>query len=122
MRANPLQLLNAIRGETTHIGLVYVELLIDGQNIIALVNNGATHNFKSTGETARLCLNLAKVDSKLKAMNNQAQERHGRVKNEGIHMGDWKGRINFFIIPLDDFDFILVTISSKGPRLPCCHT
>ena len=44
-RANPLQLLNAIQAKVTHKGLMYVEMLTGGQTIVALVDNGATHNF-----------------------------------------------------------------------------
>ena len=84
MRANPLQLLNAIRADATHKGLMYVELLIGGQKIVALVDSGATHNFISTRETARLGLKLAKDESKLKAVNSQAQETHGLAKNVAI--------------------------------------
>ena len=29
------------------------------------------------------------------------------VKNMTIHMGDWKGKIDFLSVPFDDFDFIL---------------
>ena len=87
-RANPLKLLNAIQAEATHKGLMYVELLIGEQKIMALVDSGATHNFISNRETARLGLKLAKDDSKLKAMNSQAQETHGLSKNVGIQMGD----------------------------------
>ena len=107
MRANPLQLLNAIRAEATHRGLMYVELLIGGQKIVALVDSGATHNFISTRETAKLGLKLAKDESKLKVVNSQAQETHGLAKNVVIQLGEWKGTIDFLNVPLDDFDFIL---------------
>ena len=69
-RANPLLLLNAIRVEATHKGLMYVELLTGGQKIVSLVDSGATHNFISTRETTRLGLKLAKDDSKLKDLNS----------------------------------------------------
>ena len=74
---------------------------------MALVDSGVTHNFISTRETTRLGLKLAKDDNKLKAVNSQAQETHGLVKNVEIQMGDWKGTIDFLSVPLDDFDFIL---------------
>ena len=106
-RANPLQLLNAIRAEATPRGLMYVELLTRGQKIMALVDSGVTHNFVSIKEVARLGLKLSKDDSKLKAVNSEAQETHGMAKNMAIQMGDWKGTINFLSVPLDDFDFIL---------------
>ena len=107
IRANPLHLLNVIRAEVTHRGLMYIELLSGGQKTVALVDSGATHNFVSTKEAARLGLKLAKDDSKLKAVNSQAQETHGMAKNMTIQMGDWKGTIDFLSVPLDDFDFIL---------------
>ena len=106
-RANPLQLLNVIRAEATNKGLMYVELLTGRQKIVALVDSGTAHNFISTRETTRLGLKLAKDDSKLKAVNSQAQEMHGRTKNVEIQMGDWKCTIDFLSVPLDDFDFIL---------------
>ena len=84
IRANPLQLLNVVRAEVTHKGLTYVELLTGGQKIVALVDSGATHNFVSTKEAARLRLKLTKDDSKLKAVNSQAQEMQGMAKNMAI--------------------------------------
>ena len=51
---------------------------------MALVDSGATHNFISTRETIRLGLKLAKYDSKLKVVNNKAQETHGLAKNAAI--------------------------------------
>ena len=74
---------------------------------MALVDSGATHNFVSTKEAARLGLKLTRDDSKLKAVNSQAQETHGMAKDMAIQMGNWKGTIDFFRVPLDDFDFIL---------------
>ena len=106
-RANPpFQLLNVNRAEATHKGLMYIELT-SWQKIVALVDSGATHNFISTRETARLKLKLAKDDGKLKVVNSQAQETHGLAKNMAIQMGDWKGTINFLSVPLHDFDFNL---------------
>ena len=86
---------------------MYVKFLTGGQNIVALVDSRATHNFISTRETVGLGLKLAKDDSKLKAVNSQAQEIHGLAKKVVIQMGDWKGTIDFLSVPLDDFDFIL---------------
>ena len=99
--------MNAIRVEANHKGLMYVELLTGGKKIMALVDSRATHNFISMRETSGLGLKLAKDDSKLKVMNNQAQEKHGLAKNVAIQLGDWKGTIDFLSVPLNDFNFIL---------------
>ena len=86
---------------------MYVELLAVGQKIVALVDSGVIHNFISMRKTTRFGLKLAKDDSKLKALNSQAQETYGLAKNVAIQMGDWKGTIEFLSVPLDDLDFIL---------------
>ena len=54
IRANPLQLMNVMRAGATQRGLMYVELLTEEQKIVALVDSGATHNFVSTKEAAKL--------------------------------------------------------------------
>ena len=89
--------------------MMYVELLTSGQKIMEFLDNGATHNFFTTKEVARLGLMLSRGDNKLKVVNSQEQETHGMAKNMEIQMGDWKGTINFLSVPLDDFDFILCT-------------
>ena len=71
---------------------MYVELLTGGQKIVALVDSGATHNFVSTKEAARLGLKLAKDDNKLKVVNSQAQETHGMARTWQFRWGIGKVR------------------------------
>ena len=50
-QVNPLQLLNAISGETLqHKTLIHVQVLINGIWIKVMVDSGATHNFVATNE------------------------------------------------------------------------
>ena len=59
LRVNPLQLLNVIRGQTTALkSLMFVETLVNGVRVKAMVDSGATHNFMTTIESERLGLNL----------------------------------------------------------------
>ena len=44
-RMNPHQLLNVIQEKPTHKGLIHVGVELSGQKVVALVDNGATHNF-----------------------------------------------------------------------------
>lgn len=80
MRVNPLLFLNAIPIEI-HKSLIYVEMAMGEQKVMALGDSGATHNFVSTWETTKLGLKLNKDDSKLKVVNNQAQKTHNMIKN-----------------------------------------
>ena len=74
---------------------------------MALVDIGATHNFVSTRETVKLGLKLSKDDNKLKVVNKKAQETHNLAKYVVVQLRNWKGTVNFFSVPLDDFDFVL---------------
>ena len=71
-RMNPLQLLNAIQAQPNHKGLIYIEVELSDQKVVALVDSGATHNFVATRAVTRLGLKLCKDGSKLKVVNNDA--------------------------------------------------
>ena len=49
---------------------------------MAWVDGGAAHNFISTRKTVRLGLKLTKDYSKLKAVNSQAKEMHGKERDD----------------------------------------
>ena len=63
-RVNPLHLLNAINGENQpQKTLMRVQVLINGIQVKAIVDSGATHNFVATSEASRLDLKLVDDDS-----------------------------------------------------------
>ena len=68
-------------------GLMHVELLANGQKIVAMVDNRVSYNFVATREATRLGLKLSKDDSKLKIMNSQALEINGMAKDIPILLG-----------------------------------
>ena len=76
-RVNPLQLLNAISGETPtqktfmHVTLMHVQVLINRIRVKLMVNSGATHNFVASNEASRLRQKLVD-DSRIKAVNSKA--------------------------------------------------
>ena len=79
---NPLQLLNAISGETLRKKtLMLVQVLINGIRVKAMVDSSATHNFFATSEALRLGLKLVDDDSRIKAVNNRAQRIQGIAKD-----------------------------------------
>ena len=119
---NPLQLLNAISGETLqHKTLIHVQVIINGILVKAMVDSGATHNFVATNEASRLGLKLANDDSRIKAVNSKAQRIQGIAKDVLLQVSEWKGKCNLLCVPLDDFNIILgidFFLKSKSALIP----
>ena len=108
-RVNPLQLLNAISGETSmRKNLMRVHVLINGIRVKAMVDSGTTHNFFATCEASRLGLKLVDEDSWIKVVNSKAQRIQGIAKDVLLQVGEWNGKCNLLCVPLDDFNLILV--------------
>ena len=77
-RVNLLQLLNVINGETlVQKSLMHVHAVVNGVQVKALVDSGATHNFVATREATRLELKLEDDTSWIKAINSKAQKIQG---------------------------------------------
>ena len=73
LRVNPLQLLNMINGETpVQKSLMHVHTVVNGVQVKALVDSGATHNFVATREATRLGLKLEEDTNRIKAVNSKA--------------------------------------------------
>ncbi|PON59961.1 Aspartic peptidase domain containing protein, partial [Trema orientale] len=105
---NPLQLLNTITTENqTHFkGLMYVMAWVNGREVTAMIDTGATNNFVSRRVADRLGLVVKRNSTKLKAVNSDAMPVHGAAVSS-LKVGTWQTECNFMIVPLDDFDLIL---------------
>ena len=89
LRVNPLQLLNVICGHTTALkSLMFVETLVNGVQVKAMVDSGATYNCVATREYERLGLNLEEDTSRIKAVNSKAQKIQGVAKNVSLYVGN----------------------------------
>ncbi|GAV61286.1 Asp_protease_2 domain-containing protein [Cephalotus follicularis] len=86
---------------------MYVSLMIQGQQVAAMVDTGATHSFQAEWIVHWLDLKVDKHTSRIKAVNSQAQAVTGMAHSVKISMGDWEGKIDLVVVPLDDFDLIL---------------
>jgi hypothetical protein len=107
VRMNPLQVrLNALKAETP-AELMYVPVEANSVETSAMLDTGATHNFVAARMVEKLGLKLSKCPSRLKAVNSEAQPVAGIAYSVHLKVGEWSGKVNFLVVPLDDFDVIL---------------
>ncbi|GAV59676.1 gag-asp_proteas domain-containing protein [Cephalotus follicularis] len=118
-RVAPLQLINALR-TVPPSDLLYVLMMVQGHQVSAMVDTGATHSFLVERMVDRLSLRVDKHTSQIKAVNSQAQVVAGMAHGLFISMGSWEGKINLMVVPLEFFDLILGNdfISEKVIMMP----
>ena len=105
-----LQLLNALNVKptpSTDKGLLYVEVLLNGRATKAMVDTGATHNFITEAEAARLNLKTTPREGWIKTVNATARRLGGVAKGVDMVLGTWKGPVDFSVAPMDDFQVVL---------------
>ena len=72
-----------------------------------LLDTGATHNFVSVDEAKRLDLKATKEGGTMKAVNSPAKLIAGIAQGMHITLGMWSGKLDFSIVPMDDFKMVL---------------
>ena len=85
---------------------MYVEALVNGKTIQALVDTNATHNFVSEDEAKRLKLQTSKEGGWLKAVNSTTKPSHRVARRVTMHIGSWEGKVDFTVAPMDDFKMV----------------
>ena len=105
---SPLQLLNALSAERSSQPreLMYAKALVNGAEVLAMLDTGATHNFVAEGVAKKLGLRMERSFSKLKAVNSEAKPIQGTAA-VCLKVGDWEGECSLMVLPLDDYDLIL---------------
>ncbi|KAL3535011.1 hypothetical protein ACH5RR_003472 [Cinchona calisaya] len=87
-------------------GLLYVQAKVNGIEVLAMVDTGATHSFVTGRDVRRLKLELKEHGYRIKAVNSEAQPVLG-VASVELTFGPWSGKCSLMAVPLDDFDLIL---------------
>uniref|UniRef100_A0A2P2K194 Uncharacterized protein LOC105647934 n=1 Tax=Rhizophora mucronata TaxID=61149 RepID=A0A2P2K194_RHIMU len=88
-------------------GLLYVDVAINGKVACAMLDTGATHNFMDVQEANRLSLQLTKGIGTIKAVNSDAKLVHGIAHGVAVQIGEWTDKMDFTIVPIDDFKVVL---------------
>ncbi|XP_059663489.1 uncharacterized protein LOC132309170 [Cornus florida] len=74
-RVNPLQMLNALTEEQSMElkGVMFIQVTLNGKEVLAMVDTGATHNFIAQREVSNFNLKLIPHANKMKAVNSEAK-------------------------------------------------
>ena len=80
---------------------------IKGKQVRAMLDTEATHNFVSVYEAKRLGLRITPEDGAIKAANSPVKLIDGIAKGVTVHLGPWSGKLDFSVVPLDDYQMVL---------------
>ena len=92
---------------STKKGLMFVSASINGKAVRAMLDTGATHNFVSIQEAKKLGLKATNGGGTIKAVNSPAKPIAGIAKAVPVCLGTWNGKLDFSIVPMDDFQVVL---------------
>ncbi|KAG8498201.1 hypothetical protein CXB51_006628 [Gossypium anomalum] len=104
-RVNSMVLIPKTRNDRG--GLMFVDINIAGQKRSALIDTGASDLFISEKATKKLGLSIRKSNKKIKTVNSEEAPTVGVARNVELQIGEWKGKEDFEVIQLDDYDYVL---------------
>ncbi|MBA0737295.1 hypothetical protein Gogos_010765 [Gossypium gossypioides] len=105
LRVNSMVLISKKRDENE--GLMFVDINIAGQKRSALVDMGALDLFILEKTAKKLGLLIKKSNRKIKMINSEEAPTVGVVRNVELQIDKWKGKEEFEVIKLDDYDYVL---------------
>ncbi|MBA0683543.1 hypothetical protein Goari_025192 [Gossypium aridum] len=88
-------------------GFMYVDINIAGQRKSAFVDTGASDLFISKKVVGKLNLLVIKATKKIKMVNFNEFPIVGVAQGVEQQIGPWKGKDDFSVIHLDDYNFVL---------------
>ncbi|KAF2282308.1 hypothetical protein GH714_044059 [Hevea brasiliensis] len=80
---------------------------LGGQEVLALMDTGASNNFLREEEAKRLGIPYEREMGWLKAVNSTPNLVHGVARNVKVRIGDWKGTLDFFVVSMDEYQCVL---------------
>ena len=87
--------------------LSYVSIELNGHQISALIDSGATHNFVNEEVAKRLGLQVEQKENMFKEVNSSIERVAGVVQKVSLSIGEWAGVSDFTVVPLDDFEVVI---------------
>ena len=87
--------------------LEYVQMKVEGADMLTMVDNGATHNFMSEDIARRIGLKFVPVKEKMKTMNSPPNCVLGVAEKVDTTLGEWTRKFDFTIVWIDDYEAVL---------------
>lgn len=88
------------------MGLINIPIKVEEREAIAMVDMGASHNIVSERVAKNLGLKLSKSSIKIKVINFETKPIVGVAQKVSVRVRDWLKKVEFLVVPLDDFDII----------------
>lgn len=105
---NNMRLLNAMNADDASVdGLLYCKVNINGNEEVAMLDTGASHNFSKAEVARKLGLSTKPTNHALKAVNSAASKAVGLITDVNLKVGPWNGKVDLLAISMDDYDLVL---------------
>lgn len=86
---------------------MFVHMGVNGYQISTIVKTGATHSLVAEKIVITLGLSVVRHLSCIKVVNFEAQVMWGMAYGVKVFIGNWDGKMDLMVVPLDDFNLIL---------------
>lgn len=87
--------------------MFFMKVNVCGRTLYALVDTGASNMFMSTEVAKILNLRMEPTGNTFKPVNSKGVHGVGSTSDVDVKIGGWKGKMEFEVIILDDYDLIL---------------
>ena len=87
--------------------LEYVRMKIGVVDVLTMVDSGATHKFMSEDVARRIGLKFVPVKAQMKTANFPPDSVIGVAERVDTTLGEWTGKVDFTIVLIDDYEFVL---------------
>ena len=86
---------------------MYVDITINGRPAHAMVDTGEEVNIMTNMAAIRLGMTYSPNNAQLRTVNAPSTLVSGFAHGVSITLGEWQGKTNFTVAPVDLFDIIL---------------
>jgi len=87
--------------------LEYVRIKVGGVDILTMVDSDASHNFMGEDTARRIGLKFVPARAQMKTVNSPPIEVLGIAERVDTTLGEWTGKVDFTIVWIDDYEFVL---------------